>query len=42
MKGEFVEFKGHTDFEDEREYFIKGKDKNDKFVATGMDGKIVT
>ena len=38
--GEFVEFEGYTDFEDEREYFIKGKDSNDKFIATGMDGKI--
>ena len=38
--GEFVEFEGYTDFEDEREYFIKGKDSNDKFIATGMDGEI--
>ena len=38
--GEFVEFEGYTDFEDEREYFIKGKDIDNKFIATGMDGKI--
>jgi len=39
--GEFIEFKGYTDFEDEREYFIEGKDIDDKFIATGMDGEII-
>ena len=40
--GEFIKIEGYTDFEDEREYFIKGEDINDKFIATGMDGKIIT
>jgi hypothetical protein len=39
--GEFIEFEGYTDFEDEREYFIEGKDSDDKFIATGMDGEII-
>ena len=39
--GEFIEFEGYTDFEDEREYFIEGKDNDDKFIATGMDGEII-
>jgi len=39
--GEFIEFEGYTDFEDEREYFIEGKDIDDKFIATGMDGEII-
>ncbi|SVC45644.1 uncharacterized protein METZ01_LOCUS298498, partial [marine metagenome] len=38
---EFLEFDGHTDFEDEREYFIKGKDIKNNFIATGMDGKLI-
>ena len=38
--GQFIEFEGHTDFEDEREYFIKGKDTADNFTASGMDGEI--
>ena len=38
---EFIEFDGHTDFEDEREYFIKGKDTKNNFIATGMDGKLI-
>ena len=37
----FIEFKGHTDFEDEREYFIKGKDINENFIAKGMDGELI-
>ena len=41
VKDDFIEFEGHTDFEDEREYFIKGKDDKDKFVATGMDGELI-
>ena len=38
---EFIEFDGHTKFEDEREYFIKGKDTEENFVATGMDGELI-
>ena len=38
---EFIKFEGYTDFEDEREYFIKGEDSADKFIATGMDGEII-
>ena len=37
---EFVKFDGHTDFEDEREYFIKGEDTDNSFIAKGMDGEI--
>ena len=40
--GEFIEFEGYTDFEDEREYYINGKDVDDKFIATGMDGEIIS
>ena len=40
--GEFIEFEGYTDFEDEREYYINGKDIDNKFIAEGMDGKIIT
>tara|TARA_Y100001970_G_scaffold285138_1_gene404063 strand:- start:229 stop:906 length:678 start_codon:yes stop_codon:yes gene_type:complete len=39
--GEFIKIEGHTDFEDEREYFIKGEDLNNQFIAYGMDGKLV-
>ena len=38
--GEFVKFKGHTDFEDEREYFIDGIDNEKNFIAKGMDGEL--
>ena len=39
--GEFVKFKGHTDFEDEREYFIDGiEDEKKHFIAKGMDGEL--
>ena len=38
---EFIEFYGHTDFEDEREYFVEGVDLGNKFIAKGMDGKLV-
>ena len=37
----FIKFEGQTDFEDEREYFIKGKDIENNFIATGMDGQII-
>tara|TARA_B100000686_G_C16782844_1_gene973139 strand:- start:1717 stop:2391 length:675 start_codon:yes stop_codon:yes gene_type:complete len=36
----FIKIEAHTDFEDEREYFIKGSDQEDSFIASGMDGYI--
>ena len=39
-EGNFIKIDGHTDFEDEREYFIKGQDNGDFFLASGMDGKL--
>ena len=41
LNGEFIEFDGYTNFEDEREYFVNGKDTENKFIASGMDGEIV-
>ena len=38
---EFVKIEGYTDFEDEREYFIKGNDLDEKFIASGMDGELI-
>ena len=38
--GSFIAIDGFTDFEDDREYKIVGKDENGMFVATGMDGLI--
>ena len=35
-----IELDGFTDFEDDREYIIKGKDTNDFFLANGMDGEL--
>ena len=40
QNGELIEIDGFTDFEDEREYYIKGNVTKDKFIATGMDGKL--
>ena len=40
IDGKFVEIDGFTDFEDEREYKIKGKDQNEFFIANGMDGEL--
>ena len=40
VDGNFVKINAHTDFEDEREYFINGEDKEDSFIAWGMDGEI--
>ena len=40
VNNEFIEIDGYTDFEDEREYFIKGKDIEDNFIASGMDGEL--
>ena len=36
----FISIEAHTDFEDEREYFIKGNVKEDFFHASGMDGNL--
>ena len=38
--GNFIAIDGFTDFEDDREYKVDGKDQNGVFVATGMDGLI--
>ena len=38
--GDFIKIDAHSDFEDEREYFIKGYDKDDYFLASGMDGEL--
>ena len=38
--GKFLKIDAYTDFEDEREYFIKGKVEGDQFLASGMDGDI--
>ena len=40
LEGNFIKIDAHTDFEDEREYFIKGRDDGDLFLASGMDGKL--
>ena len=40
VSGDFTKIVAHSDFEDEREYFIKGQDNNDSFLASGMDGKL--
>jgi len=40
INGDFTKIVAHSDFEDEREYFIKGEDSNDSFLASGMDGKL--
>ncbi|MDC1053709.1 DUF6134 family protein [Alphaproteobacteria bacterium] len=36
--GEFISIDGFTDFEDDREYKIDGKDEDGFFRVTGMDG----
>ena len=36
--GEFISIVGFTDFEDDREYKIDGKDEDGIFRVTGMDG----
>ena len=38
--GDFIAIDGFTDFEDNREYKIDGKDENGMFIAKGMDGLI--
>ena len=37
-KGKFISIDGFTDFEDDREYKINGKDEEGFFRVTGMDG----
>tara|TARA_Y100000590_G_scaffold173596_1_gene198516 strand:- start:615 stop:1295 length:681 start_codon:yes stop_codon:yes gene_type:complete len=37
---DFIKIDAHTDFEDEREYFITGAENEDSFIATGMDGEV--
>ena len=38
--GEFVSIDGFTDFEDDREYKIIGKDTEEFFIVSGMDGEL--
>ncbi len=40
INGNFTKIVAHSDFEDEREYFITGEDDGDSFFASGMDGKL--
>ena len=41
LNNEFIEFEGYTDFEDDREYYITGKNTGTNFKANGMDGDII-
>tara|TARA_Y100000768_G_C23891287_1_gene640270 strand:- start:24 stop:704 length:681 start_codon:yes stop_codon:yes gene_type:complete len=40
INGNLISIDGYTDFEDDREYKIIGKDTGDFFIAEGMDGKL--
>ncbi len=40
IDGNFVSIDGFTDFEDDREYKIIGKDTEEFFIASGMDGEL--
>ena len=40
ISGKFVSIDGYTDFEDDREYKIVGKDTEEFFIASGMDGEL--
>ena len=40
VDNEFIKIEGYADFEDEREYFIKGEDIDNIFLASGMDGEL--
>ncbi len=40
FNNELIEIEGFTDFEDDREYIITGKDTTDFFIAKGMDGEL--
>ncbi len=39
-ENKFIGIDAYTDFEDEREYFIKGEDSQGFFIASGMDGNL--
>ena len=41
LNDNFIKIDGYTDFEDEREYFIKGIVTKDDFEGTGMDGDML-
>ena len=36
LKNELIEFDGYTDFEDEREYYIKGKVTDNNFILGAL------
>ncbi len=38
--GKFMKIDGYSDFEDEREYFIKGEVRDGFLFASGMDGEL--
>ena len=38
--GNFIKIDGYSEFEDEREYFIKGEIKDGFLFASGMDGEL--
>ena len=38
IDGKFISIDGYTDFEDDREYKIKGSDEDGVFRVSGMDG----
>ena len=38
--GKFIRIDGHSNFEDEREYFIEGEVKDGFLFASGMDGNL--
>lgn len=40
IDGNFISIDGFTDFEDDREYKIIGRDKDEFFIAEGMDGEL--
>ena len=40
IDGKFVSIEGFTDFEDDREYKVVGKDSEEFFIASGMDGEL--
>ncbi len=40
IDGSFISINGYTNFEDDREYKITGKQTNDYFLANGMDGEL--
>tara|TARA_B100000575_G_C23121198_1_gene648900 strand:+ start:956 stop:1636 length:681 start_codon:yes stop_codon:yes gene_type:complete len=40
INGNLISIEGFTDFEDDREYIIVGKDHEEYFIASGMDGEL--